>query len=285
MRNFILLIRRFFNLILFLGLEIVCIVLIAHTNNMQGNDVMSSANTVVGLLYQKQNDVVYYFGLRRMNDSLINENAFLRQRLATYNMYDTLRDSSVKIVVKRNDSTHIVKYADYYYRTAKVVNNSVSAANNYVTINRGSDDGIEKGMAVISGTGVVGKVEHVSSHFASILSVLSVKQKVSAKTKDGTTGVVEWEGTRPDVLLMKDVPQQVKIKKGDSIYTTSYSFFPQDVLIGTVFNIEYIKKNNLLLLQVRPGTNFRNLQYVYVVQNKMMAERTQLEDSVKSKKK
>ncbi|MBS1777697.1 MAG: rod shape-determining protein MreC [Bacteroidetes bacterium] len=284
MRNFILFIRRFFNLILFLGLEIVCIVLIARTNNMQGNDIMSSANTVVGLMYQKQNDVVYYFGLRRMNDSLINENAFLRQRLAKYNMYDTLKDSAVHQIVQQKDSTHVIKYADYLYRTAKVVNNSVSAANNYVTINRGSADGIGKGMAVISGTGVVGKVEHVSAHFASVLSVLSVKQKVSAKIKDGTTGYVEWEGNRPDVLLMKDIPQQVKVKKGDSIYTTSYSFFPQDVLIGTVYEIALIKKNSLLLLRLRPSTNFRNLQYVYVVENKMLGERQQLEDSVKAKK-
>jgi rod shape-determining protein MreC len=252
---------------------------------MQGNDVMSSANTIVGILYQKQNDVVYYFGLRRMNDSLINENAFLRRRLAGYMMYDTLRDSSARIVKRQNDSSRIVKYADYYYRTAKVVNNSVSAANNYVTINRGSADGIAKGMAVLSGTGAVGRVEHVSAHFASILSILSVKQKVSAHTKDGTTGYIEWEGSRPDVLLMKDVPQQVKIKRGDSIYTTSYSFFPPDVLVGIVFNIEYIKKNNLQLLYLRPGTNFRNLQYVYVVENKMMGERTQLEDSVKATKK
>jgi len=251
---------------------------------MQGNDIMSSANTVVGLMYQKQNDVVYYFGLRRMNDSLINENAFLRQRLAKYNMYDTLKDSSVHQVVQQKDSTHVIKYADYLYRTAKVVNNSVSAANNYVTINRGSADGIGKGMAVISGTGVVGKVEHVSAHFASVLSVLSVKQKVSAKIKDGTTGYVEWEGNRPDVLLMKDIPQQVKVKKGDSIYTTSYSFFPQDVLIGTVYEIALIKKNSLLLLRLRPSTNFRNLQYVYVVENKMLGERQQLEDSVKAKK-
>ncbi|RYZ25541.1 MAG: rod shape-determining protein MreC, partial [Sphingobacteriales bacterium] len=68
MRNFILFIRRFFNLILFIALEILCFVLIARTDMLQGNDVMSSANTVVGLAYKKREDVLYYFGLRRMND-------------------------------------------------------------------------------------------------------------------------------------------------------------------------------------------------------------------------
>ena len=92
MRNFILFIRRFFNLILFLGLEVICILLITRTNTTQGNDIVSSANIVSGILYKKQNDVMYYFGLRRMNDSLINENARLRAQLSSYRTVDLLKE-------------------------------------------------------------------------------------------------------------------------------------------------------------------------------------------------
>lgn len=284
MRNFILFVRRFFNLILFIGLEIICFVMIARTNMLQGNDIMSSANTLVGLLYQKQNDVVYYFGLRKMNDSLINENARLRLALSRYNSFDTLKDSNVHHAIIPTDTTQKIQYADYVYHTAKVINNSVSAGNNYITINRGSEDGIGKNMAVISGTGVVGRIIHVSKHFASALSVLSVKQQVSAKLKDGTFGYVVWEGDRPDEMVMKDVPQQIKIHRGDSVFTTNYSFFPSDILIGTVYKIGLIKKNNQQLLYLHTATNFRNLQYVYIVDNKMMKEKTTLEDSVNIKK-
>ena len=280
MRNLILFIRRFFNLILFLVLEIICVVLIARTNTLQGNDVMSSANSAIGLMYKKQNDVVYYFGLKMMNDSLLTENARLRQRLAQYMIYDTLKDTSVTRIIP-GDSAHVVKYAHYLYRTARVINNSVSSENNYVTINRGSQHGIKKNMAIISGTGVVGRVVHVSDNYASGLSVLSVKQQVSAKLKDGTVGYVSWNGERPDVMVMKDVPQQIKVKKGDSVFTTSYSFFPPNILVGIVYKTQSIKKNNLQLLHLRTATNFRNLQYVYVVENTMMEERRKLEDSVK----
>lgn len=285
MRNFILFIRRFFNLILFLALEIVCIILIGRTNTLQGNDVMSSANTAIGLMYKKQNDVVYYFGLRMMNDSLLNENARLRQQLAKYMSYDTLNDLKVTKAIASNDSTHIVQYAHYIYLTARVINNSVSADNNYITINRGSEEGIKKNMAIISGTGAVGRVVHVSSHFASAISILSIKQQVSAQLKDGTVGYVSWEGGRPDIIMMRDVPQQIKVKRGDSVFTTSYSFFPPNVLIGTVYKTKAIKKNNLQLLYLRTATNFRNMQYVYAVENTMLEERRQLEDSVKNSKK
>lgn len=286
MRNFILFIRRFFNLILFLGLEIVCIILIARTNMLQGNAIMSSANSVSGFLYNKQNDVVYYFGLRQMNDSLLNENARLRSALAALKQSDTLRDSSVKLVISRNDSTHIVQYAHYEFRTARVISNSVIAANNYITIDRGSKDGIHKNMAVLSGNGLVGRVEYVSAHYASVLSILNMKQKISAKLKDGTYSMVNWEGEKPDVVQMTGLPPEEKIKIGDSVYTTGYSqYLPADVLIGTVVRKFTVKKDNSQLLYLRPATNFRNLQYVYVLEDLMSGERVKLEDSTTMKKK
>lgn len=286
MRNFILFIRRFFNLILFLGLEVVCVVLIARTHTLQGNEIMNSANAVSGLMYKKQNDVVYYFGLRSMNDSLLNENARLRDMLARYAEADTLQDTTVtrSIITKKTDSTNIIRYANYIYRTARVINNSVGASDNYITINRGSDHGIKEKMAVVSGTGVVGKIVAVSDNYAVALSVLSMKQQVSAKLKDGTFGFVTWEGGRPDLLYMKDISAEIKVKKGDSVFTTSFSFFPSDILIGRVVKVQKIAKNNQQLLTLQSATNFRNLQYVYVVENTMLDERTQLEDSVKKAK-
>ncbi len=280
MRNFILFIRRFFNLILFLTLEIICVVLIERTNTLQGNDIVSSANMVSGIVYKKQSDVVYYFGLRKMNDSLLNENARLRKEIDQVHSIDTLKDTLVhRKIVPDDTSIHIVKYADYVYRTAKVINNSTTASDNYLTIDRGSKDGITKNMAVISGTGIVGRVEHVSAHYASVLSILSSKQTVSAKLKDGTTGYIKWEEKQPDVLIMTDLPQQAKIKKGDSVYTSVFSIFSPDILIGTVLTIETVKKNAMQILHLQSSTNFHNLQYVYVIENKMIMERKQLEDS------
>jgi rod shape-determining protein MreC len=248
---------------------------------MQGNDIISSANTVSGIVYKKQSDVVYYFGLRKMNDSLLNENAELRKKIDLIHSIDILKDSLVHIKIGPADTTkHIVKYADYLYRTARVINNSTNASDNYVTINRGSDDGIYKGMAVISGTGVVGRVEHVSTHFASVLSVLSSKLKVSAKLKGGTNGFVIWDEKSPDMLTLVDIPQQITVKKGDTVYTTDFSlYFPPDVMIGTVIKTEVLKKNAMQIIYVQSSTNFHSLQYVYVVGNKMATEKKQLEDS------
>ena len=280
-RNFILIIRRFFNLILFAVLEIICFILIANSHTLQGDDMLNSADAVTGLAYKKQSDLFYYISLGKMNDSLLSENARLRKMIDQYRSIDTLKDMPVHRQLSTADTTtHIVKFADYRYRTARVINNSVNEVNNYITINRGLQDSITKGMSVLSGTGLVGKVEHVSAHFATILSIMSRRQPVSAKLKDGTFGSTTWDNEQPEMFTMKDMPQEAKIKKGDSVFTTSFSlFFPPDVLIGTVAKIEVNKKNGLQQLSLKPASNFRNLQYVYIVNNLMAAEKKQLEDS------
>ncbi len=282
MRNFIRFVSRFFNLILFIALEIVCAVLIARTNTIQGNDLLSSSNAVSGFLYKRQSDLVYYFGLGIMNDSLLRENTRLREQLTRIRFStDTLRDSAVVRPVAVLDSGKKVEYAHYIFRTARVINNSVAQRNNYITLNRGYNDGVRKDMAVISGTGVVGKVVHTSAHFATVLSVLSSLQTVSSRLKDGTTGQVSWiyEGraTRADVLYMPDVPGEIPMRRGDSVWTTTYSFFPPDVLIGIVENVRIVKKSGKRLLYLRPATNFRNMMYVYVVENTYQNEQKALE--------
>jgi rod shape-determining protein MreC len=114
-----------------------------------------------------------------------------------------------------------------------------------------------------------------------VLSVLSEVQQVSAKLKDGTSGLVRWdyEGRirKPDVLYLPDVPMEIKLHLGDSVLTTAYSFFPPDVMVGTISKSEIIRRNGKRLLQLKPATNFRNVQYVYVVENTMAPEQQSVE--------
>ncbi len=285
MRNFIFFIRRFFNLILFLAFEIVCIIMIQRSDTVQGNDIVNSANVIAGEVYKKENDVVSYFALRKMNDSLLNENARLRESLGKYISVDTLKDTVVQIAEPQTDtSIHIVEYADYVYRSAKVINNATANTDNYITINRGRKHGIRKGMAVLSGTGIAGRVEQVSNNFSSILSVLSSKQKVSAKLKNGTNGVVIWSTENPHVLTMTELPQHSIIMKGDSVFTSDYSlYFPPDILIGTVIKTIAVKKKASQKVYLWSSTDFENLRYVYVVENTMADEEKEVRTTTAKK--
>ena len=255
----------------------------------------------MGYLYQKQNDVVSYFQLRSVNDSLLKENKRLLNELTDYKFIDTLQDIQRKIPIIAYDTTsmvkdsagnkvpttnsqysapmgqpRVVKYADYHYQEARVINNSVANdRNNYLTINIGSKQGVKKDMAVVSSEGVVGRVAHVSKYYATVITLLS-SRTVSTQIKNNV-GVINWTTGLPEYVTMSQIELHARIKKGDTVVTTGYSIFPENVMVGTVSKVDTYKVTNTLNLKVRLSTNFRNLKYVYVVMDDMQAERAQLE--------
>jgi rod shape-determining protein MreC len=67
------------------------------------------------------------------------------------------------------------------------------------------------------------------------------------------------------------------------VYTALFSLFSPNIVIGTVVRTEPVRKNAMQLIYLRSSTNFRNLQYVYVIENKMSEEKKVLEDSTTKK--
>lgn len=286
------------------------------SNSLQGNDLLNSSNAIAGFFYEKQNQIVNYFQMGSINKALLAENTKLKNELNALNHFDTTQNMIAKVPLvvydtikpKPTDTTlakvdsitgnplivqdlkpigvpRIVQYASYNYIAAKVVNNSVSNdKNNYITINKGTADGIEKDMAVVSADGVVGRVAYVSRHYAAIISVLSTRP-ISSQIAGGNVGVSSWDFKSPEYVNMGQVDSRTLVKRGDTAYTTGYSFFPENVAIGIVTKIDTVKVNNTLNLKLRLVNNFRNLKYVYVVANKIGPERTQLEAEVAKKEK
>jgi len=178
-----------------------------------------------------------------------------------------------------------VGYASYTYIAARVINNSVvNDRNNYITINRGTADGIGKDMAVVSSEGIVGRVAYVSKHYATIISVLS-SRNISTQIAGGNTGITSWSNNSPDFVTMGQVDIRAKVRKGDTAYTTSYSVYPENIPVGIVVAIDTYKVNNSLNLKLRLSNNFRNLKYVYVVKDNLGSERKDLEKSTAAKEK
>jgi rod shape-determining protein MreC len=293
-RTLLLLIRKFRNLLLFVFLEIVAIMLIIKSKNIQGADLLSSSNAIAAFFYKKKNDVVYYFKLKGVNESLVAENEMLKNKLATYEGIDTLQQivASIPIVkidsVKMPDSVNgfkmvgerkILRYANYDFLPAKVINNSIASEEiNYITLNRGSKDGVEKGMAVVSYIGIVGRVVNVNSHFATVVSILSKgERKISAQLQDGTVGVASWKGGDPDHIVMEKLPFNAITKVKDSVYATGFSYFPENYLIGSIAAVDTNKNNNTKLITIKLATNFRKLHNVYVVSNSYDKERKAVE--------
>ncbi len=224
--------------------------------------------------YEKINNTTSYFSLRRINDSLLNENARLRtMQLNAYYQngftLSTLNDTNYK--------------QQYSYISANVVNNSVIRRNNYITIDKGRIHGIEPNMGVISSNGVVGIVTGVSEHFSTIRSALNKETKISAMLKkNGAFGSLAWNGDNPKYTNLVDVNKHVQVKVGDEVVTNDFStIFPVGIPIGTIAEQSLDAGDNFHTLKVELYTDFSTLRNVYVIRNKFKDEQLELERQVK----
>ncbi|MEK6546926.1 MAG: rod shape-determining protein MreC, partial [Bacteroidota bacterium] len=144
---------------------------------------------------------------------------------------------------------------------------------------KGRADGVLPGMAVISSTGIVGKVMSCTDNLALVVSVLHTSNSVSAKLKgSGELGYIKWPGYQSEVADMMDVSKYKKVVKGDTVVTSDYNaVFPPNIPIGIVAKVGLEKDDTFHDIKVMLFTPFTTLQYVYVIKNRLAGQQAQLE--------
>ena len=269
MRNLFLLIWQNNFFILFILLQGVSFYLIVDEQKFHKASVLNSANSTVANIMATVNQAKDYLALRENNELLAAENAELKKTDST-KFFDL---STQQAVV--TDTNYLIQYT---YTVAKVVNNNFNKRNNFLTLNKGTKNGVYPDMGVISAAGVVGVVKDVSEHFATVQSILHSKTKASVRLKNGFYGPLTWDGTDPRFATLSDISANVQVHKGDTVITTSFStLFPEGIMVGRVEKVEANPGGDYLKITVRLSTNFNNLSYVYVVNNKLKLEQQKLE--------
>ena len=243
--------------ILFILLEVISILLLARSQNFHRNRLVNTSNAVVGKIYEWSSEVGNYFRLNSANKQLAEENAMLRRQLSI--VYDT---TACIFDVNEGDTL-------YKYIPAQVVNNSTNQANNYIIINKGTLDGIQREMSVISTDGIVGVVTDVSRHYASIMSLLHSKSVVGVRFKNNQEiAGLKWETNNYRYGMVEDIPTHIVLQKGDTVVTSSHSFiFPEDLMVGTVEEFYPTAIDALSKAKIRFATDFSTLRHVYVIKD------------------
>lgn len=275
MKNIFVFIWRNHFVFLFLVLQSFSFYLLVQTNNYQRASFINSANAVSGNMLSIYNGIRDYFYLKRTNEQLAAENAELKKQSANaYFRYDVQ-------VFNVNDTVY---RQQYIYRAAKVVNNTVNKRVNFLTLNRGNLHGIEKDMAVVTPDGVVGIVKDVSENFSTVISMLNINSKISAQVKSNNYfGSIVWNGDNASEVDLVDIPSHVRLLKGDTVVTTSFStIFPEGIIIGTIIDFHLRDGENFYSVKVKPGVDFRNVTNVYVIGNLLKNEQQKLEEKAEN---
>lgn len=220
MRNLLNFLLKYNHWFLFILLEVISFVLLFRFNHYQHSVYFSSANAVAGKVYEVSGGITSYFHLKSVNEDLLDRIMELEQQ--NHNLEDALgrhlSDSTELNSIRNLPNT------DYQIFKARVINNSLNLVDNYITLNRGSKDGIRPEMGVVDGNGVVGIVYDTSSHYSRVISVLNSKSSISCKIVGSEYfGYLKWEYGDSRYAYLKDLPRHAEFNLGDTVVTSGYS--------------------------------------------------------------
>ncbi len=280
MRNLIAFLIKNSYWFLFIFLEIVCFFFIFNYNSYQRSIFFNSSNEIIGRVYSISGNVTSFFNLKKNNEDLLVQNAALQQRILNLEHYITNIDSDT--LTNQAFASDSIITDKSSYTTARVVNNSVSQVENYIIINKGSNDGIKPEMGVVSESGIVGFVRSVSPNFSLVQSVLNPKTQLNCKVKNSNTPTtLVWVPGDYRYADLKDFPRYEKFEKGDTIITSGVSkFFPEGFIVGTIDEFKSQKDDNFFTLKIKLATNFASLSNVLVIDNYIQKEITNLKEEV-----
>lgn len=274
MRSLFLFLFKYRTFFVFVILQILCFWLIISNNRYQSAAFFTSSNQLAATIMTTTDNVSDYFNLGAQNRKLAEENARLKKLL------NEKQQISSYFPAKRVKDTAVLK--QFNYVPAKVVKNSVSWSNNYITINKGAKDGIHKGMGVVSHDGIVGIVKSSSGYFSTITSLLHSNIFISSVIKrTGDLCSTSWDGRNPYEATLRFVPRHIRLQPGDTIVTSGFNaIFDKGTLIGTVKETSIEENATFYNVTIDLATDFNSLSYVYVIENRLRVEKDSLEQNL-----
>ena len=203
---------------------------------------------------------VGYVYLRNVN----TENQQLRAEIERMKLEQTRLSEDAKMA--RRIQTLLAFKEQYIDQTvaAQVIGTSGNEQSRVLYIDKGSNDGLKPDMAVITPTGIVGKIVQVSASSAQVLPINDQLSGVGAALKDSRLqGILKGapNGTTTLQYIMSDEP----VKPGEIVVTSGGDrIFPKGLLVGTVASVEP-GKDLFLNIRVVPSARLDRLEEVLVV--------------------
>jgi rod shape-determining protein MreC len=267
---------------LFLLLEGISLVLIVRFNNYQGATFFTSAGSVAGNVYSVFMDANRYFHLKKENDGLLAQNVTLTRELTELKeQFAELRNNEA---LQKDSLVHSIK-SGYTFLTANIINNSLNSVNNFITLNKGSDDGVRPEMGVFNSDGIVGVVYLTSKNRSIVIPLLNSKSSVSCRVKGSDSFCsLSWDGGDPRYSNLIDLPRYAQFETGDTVVTSGFSsIFPGDLPVGTVEKIEDSADGMFYTVRVKLFVDFSRLTSVFIVGNESYEEQSKLEEKAQKK--
>lgn len=158
-------------------------------------------------------------------------------------------------------------HSENEYITAAVIGRDISPFLHYVIINRGSDDGLRRGMPIVSSQGLVGRVAAVTADGARVQLITDPDTAINVRIQPtGAEGLLQ--GSITGDITVETIPQDANIQAGDLVLTSGLGGnFPPDMLIGQVSGVRQRPVELFQTATLEPVVDFSQLEIVLVIVN------------------
>ena len=164
--------------------------------------------------------------------------------------------------------------SDYEYLNATVVSRNVGYWHNKITINKGTYNGVEKDMVVISSKGLIGKVIKTSTITSDVrlITTSDTSNKISVHISNGDNnlyGLINSYDYNKNVLELEGISNTKDVNIGDYVYTSGLGgVFPTGILIGILEEITTDSYDLAKIIKVKPSADFNDINYVSILKRK-----------------
>lgn len=143
----------------------------------------------------------------------------------------------------------------------------ISTPSNFI-LDKGLKDGVNVGDSVVIENNLVGKISKVSSYLSKVDLVTNPSVSFTAKTINGTIGVVKGGGA--DKITLDNVLPSESLKKGDLVLTKgdvdiNGTGIPADLVVGKIQSIEKVPTAIFQRAEVKSLINFTKQAIVFIV--------------------
>jgi len=153
------------------------------------------------------------------------------------------------------------------YKAASVIGRDPSPFLHYIIINRGSNDGIQRGMPVVTNEGLAGRIDAVISDAARVQLITDPASAVNVHLRNANTEAMIAGSVTGDIGLQL-ISQDVAVESGDIILTSGLGGgFPPDLIVGQVVNVRKLPAELFQEATVQSAVDFSRLQIVLVITN------------------
>ena len=249
--------------------------MIIYSLQSDANGISSSVSTVVSPLQKivyninsRVKETVDFFlnfsEVKLENEELKKKNTKLANELIEY---ESLKDEVERL---REALNFTESKNNYKYVGVNIIGYSGNSLSDGYIIDKGSNDGIDKNMVVVSSNGLVGKVTKVASNFAIVQSILNENIAVAVmdqQTREAT-GVLQGLSDKKDnnMTVVYNLPISSDVKEGDIIITSGLGkIYPKEIPVGTVVSVEEDNVRVMKSAVVEPFVNFNEVEELFVV--------------------